>query len=65
METLAPAVKAIKAEMERRELRAYELAKLADVSMPNLYAILKGEVAPNLDTLGKLAAALKMKVTAQ
>jgi len=48
--------------MERRELNALELSKLADVSTANLYDILRGDVNPTVEILQKVAKALKMKV---
>ena len=63
MDKLSPTVKALKAEMERREINALELSKLADVAYGNLYAIFRGEITPTIETIEKLARALKMKVT--
>lgn len=51
--------------MERRELSVVELADKAEISMSNLYGILRGDVSPTLDTTNKLAKVLKLTVTAQ
>jgi len=59
---LSNVVQSLKEEMERRELNALELSKLADVSTANLYDILRGDVNPTVEILQKVAKALKMKV---
>src|SRR3990167_7277217 len=59
----SPTVKAIQGEMERREMNALELSKLADVSYGNLYAIFRGDSVPTIETIEKLAKALRMKIT--
>ena len=61
---LSPIVKALKDEMERRGLNAVELSKLADVGQATIYEIMRGEANPTIETVEKLAKALKMKVTA-
>ncbi len=61
---LSPVLKALKDEMEQRELSIQQLATLADVSFSNLYDIFRGDKNPTIETIEKVARALKMKVTA-
>ncbi len=61
---LSPVVQALKDEMERQNLNAVELAGRCDVAQATIYEVMRGDVKPNLETVEKLAKALKMKVTA-
>lgn len=66
MAKVSTVVQAIKNEMERRELTAFDVSKLAGVSHVNLYAILRGEViSPGLAVLEKVARVLKLRVTVE
>jgi hypothetical protein len=60
----APISDALKAEIERRELSAYALGKLASVHLQMITRFISGERDLRLATADKIAAALGMKLVA-
>lgn len=64
MEKLSPVVRQIQKEMSRRNMKTFQLAERADVSIANLYDVFRGTVSPRLASLEKIARVLDLKITA-
>lgn len=64
-QTISPIVQAIKDEMKRKDLNAVGLAALSGLSVSNVYSILDGTGNPTLESLEKLAKAMRLKLIAQ
>jgi transcriptional regulator with XRE-family HTH domain len=62
MSELSPVMKAIKREIERRDLSVQELAYSAGIAFSTLYRNLNGEREPTLTTVEALLAVLKLKL---
>lgn len=62
MAQLSPVVKAIEAEMKRREISTMDLAAECGLSFSTLYRIFDGTTTPNLETLLLMLDAVKLKI---